>query len=191
MSSKQRLEANRANAKRSTGPSTESGRVRSKMNALKHGLSAKAIVIEGEDPGQFEALRAGLERDFEAPTVIERELVEDLSALLWRQRRVPRFEAAIIQRILRDPITNDDEKTMEVARVLIRDDILTKLSRYETNLMNRISRTLNQLHDLRASRVDVERRPTTHRIRREARGERNGGQLSREQLSRYCSKQTR
>ena len=43
---------------------------------------------------------------------------------------------------------------MEVARVLIRDDILTKLSRYETNLMNRISRTLNQLHDLRASRVD-------------------------------------
>ena len=53
-----------------------------------------------------------------------------------------RFEAAIIQRILRDPITDDDEKTMEVARVLIRDDILTKLSRYETNLMNRISRTL-------------------------------------------------
>ena len=47
MSSKQRLEANRANAKRSTGPSTEPGRVRSKMNALKHGLSAKAIVIEG------------------------------------------------------------------------------------------------------------------------------------------------
>ena len=155
MSSKQRLEANRANAKRSTGPSTESGRVRSKMNALKHGLSAKAIVIEGEDPGQFEALRAGLERDFEAPTVIERELVEDLSVLLWRQRRVPRFEAAIIQRILRDPITDDDEKTMEVARYLIRDDILTRLSRYETNLMNRISRTLNQLHDLRASRVDA------------------------------------
>ncbi len=44
---------------------------------------------------------------------------------------------------------------MEVARDLIRDDILTKLSRYETSLMNRISRTLNQLHDLRASRVDA------------------------------------
>ena len=41
MSSKQRLEANRANAKRSTGPSTELGRVRSKMNALKHGLQLK------------------------------------------------------------------------------------------------------------------------------------------------------
>ena len=80
--------------------------------------------------------------------------------MLWRQRRVPRFEAAIIQRILRDPITDDDEKTMEVARVLIRDDILTKLSRDETNLMNRISRTLNQLHDLRASRVDFEPRPS-------------------------------
>jgi hypothetical protein len=141
--------------KRSTGPSTESGRVRSKMNALKHGLSAKAIIIEGEDPRQFEALRAGLERDFEAPTVIERELVEDLSVLLWRQRRVPRFEAAIIQRILRDPIADDDEETRGVACDLIRDDILTKLSRYETSLINRISRTLNQLHDLRASRVNA------------------------------------
>jgi hypothetical protein len=125
------------------------------MNALKHGLSAKAIVIEGEDPRQFEALRAGLERDFEAPTVIERELVEDLSVLLWRQKRVPRFEAAIIQRILCDPIMREDEKTTEIAYGLIRDDILTKLVRYETNLANRISRTLNQLHHLRASRVDT------------------------------------
>ena len=64
MRSKQRLEANRANAKRSTGPTTEPGKARSKMNALKHGLSAKAVVIEGEDPREFEALRAGLEQDF-------------------------------------------------------------------------------------------------------------------------------
>ena len=84
MSSKQRLEANRANAKRSQYWSEYRIRKCALMNALKHGLSAKAIVIEGEDPGQFEALRAGLERDFETPTVIEREFVEDLSVLLWR-----------------------------------------------------------------------------------------------------------
>jgi hypothetical protein len=55
MSSQQRLEANRANAKRSTGPKIELGKARSKMNAVRHGLSAQAIVIEGEDPRQFVA----------------------------------------------------------------------------------------------------------------------------------------
>jgi hypothetical protein len=48
MGSKQRLEANRTNAKRSTGPCTQTGKARSKMNALKHGLAAKSVVIEGE-----------------------------------------------------------------------------------------------------------------------------------------------
>jgi hypothetical protein len=81
MRSKQRLEANRANAKRSTGPSTEPGKARSKMNALKHGLAAKAVVIDGEDPREFEALRAGLERDFDTQTMTEQELVGDLAAL--------------------------------------------------------------------------------------------------------------
>jgi hypothetical protein len=154
-SSKQRLEANRANAKRSTGPTTDSGKARSKANALKRGLSAKAVVIDGEDPRQFEALRASLERDFEPSTVIERELVENLAALLWRQRRGHRFEAAIFQRILCDASYDEDDKTREIAYDLIGDDILTKLARYELNLANRISRTINQLEHLRASRLET------------------------------------
>jgi hypothetical protein len=52
----QRAEANRINAQRSSGPRTELGKSRSKMNALKHGLSAKKIVIGDEDPKEFETL---------------------------------------------------------------------------------------------------------------------------------------
>ena len=126
------------------------------MNALKHGLAAKAVVIEGEDPREFEALRAGLERDFDPPTTIERELVGDLAALFWRQRRVPRFEAAITQNVLCDVLLlTDREKTQEIKNTLIRGDVLTKLSRYEMNLANRINRTINQLDRLRASRLEA------------------------------------
>lgn len=93
----QRAEANRINAQRSSGPRTEVGKSRSKMNALKHGLSAKKIVIGDEDPKEFEALRAALERDWQPEMAFENELVEQLAGLFWRMRRVPAIEAAIVK----------------------------------------------------------------------------------------------
>ena len=44
-----KIEANRRNALKSTGPKTPVGREKSKRNALKHGLLSKAIVIETGD----------------------------------------------------------------------------------------------------------------------------------------------
>ena len=39
MASNRQIEANRGNAKRSTGPKTEAGKTRSSRNSLRHGLS--------------------------------------------------------------------------------------------------------------------------------------------------------
>jgi hypothetical protein len=162
MSSQRRLEANRANAKYSTGPRTQLGKARSKMNALKHGLSANAIVLEGEDPRQFEALRAGLERDFEPDSVVEFELVEHLAGLFWRRRRVPRLEAEIIKahtQKLRELPFADCENPLGSAFIhdSAQHDALTKLSRHATALMNETIRTLHLLEVLRASRAAAQR----------------------------------
>jgi hypothetical protein len=63
MASQKQLEANRANAKQSTGPKTAQGKSRSSLNALKHGLSARDIVVWDEDPLEFESFRAKVEAD--------------------------------------------------------------------------------------------------------------------------------
>ena len=60
MTSRRRLEANRQNAQKSTGPKTDEGKSVSKMNAVKHGLLAQEFVLRGEDPDEFDALRDGL-----------------------------------------------------------------------------------------------------------------------------------
>src|SRR5262245_32129954 len=96
MVSKRQLEANRLNARRSSGPRTQEGKRRARMNALKHGLTAKSIVIGDEDPKEFEDLRAKLEHDLQPRTALEGELFERLAGLLWRLRRVPAIEAAIV-----------------------------------------------------------------------------------------------
>jgi hypothetical protein len=118
------------------------------MNAVKHGLSAKALVLEGEDPRQFEALRAALEGDFEPETVVERELVEQLAGSFWRLRRVPCLEAQILQKYA----DIFDSETPLASAFIDQDDSLGKLSRHHAGLLNAVTRTLNLLHALRASR---------------------------------------
>jgi hypothetical protein len=52
------INANRANAQKSTGPRSVEGKSVSRFNALKHGIDAASIVIPGEDPAEYEALAA-------------------------------------------------------------------------------------------------------------------------------------
>src|SRR6516165_5221379 len=97
MTSQDRIEANRITAKRSTGPRTTSGKARSSLNARKHGLTGKNIVIGDEDPKEFDALRAALEHDLQPSTAYESELVDRAAGLFWRLRRIPAIEAAIVK----------------------------------------------------------------------------------------------
>jgi hypothetical protein len=52
-----RAAINRANSQQSTGPRTESGKQRSSLNALRHGLTAQSAVLPSEDPAAYEAHR--------------------------------------------------------------------------------------------------------------------------------------
>ena len=58
MASNKQHEANRANAKNSTGPRTQKGKARSRLNSRKHGLAAKTLIIVGEHADDFDELRA-------------------------------------------------------------------------------------------------------------------------------------
>lgn len=97
MTSRRQLEANRANAKRSTGPKSSDGKARSRMNGVKHGLTAKQIVIGDEDPDELESLRADLDIEFEPRGRLHHELVDHLAGLLWRRRRMHALEAALVK----------------------------------------------------------------------------------------------
>src|SRR5688572_23671369 len=80
--------ANRANAARSTGPRTTKGKDRAKMNAVRHGLTAQAVVLPGEDAREWAALAQHIEADLKPHGTLERELVSRVAVLSWRLRRV-------------------------------------------------------------------------------------------------------
>jgi hypothetical protein len=130
--SHKQVEANRANAKRSTGPKSDGGKSRSRMNAVKHGFSSQEIVVEGEDADEFDALRTQLEAEFAPDSIIERELVDRLAGLLWRLRRVPLFEAALI-RARRGAVTNPPDYEIYYISEEGKRDALAFLEELEKN----------------------------------------------------------
>ena len=91
---------------------------------------SRQIVIGDEDPRQFEELRRGLEGDFKLGTTIETELVELLAGQLWRLRRVPVLQAALMQARLRENVRL--RSTMQAASVFTTDIVTAFTDRGST-----------------------------------------------------------
>src|SRR5215468_9063788 len=97
MSSLRQIEANRRNARLSTGPVTEEGKKRSRQNALRHGLTAETVISAIEDAEDYAAFQAAITADYDAQSTVERELVLRLASLLWRLRRATAMETGLFE----------------------------------------------------------------------------------------------
>ena len=81
MTSWAQFQANRRNALRSTGPRTEEGKSRSRMNAVRHGLTAETVIGAFEDAEDYKAFEASVTAGYDPRTAVERELVLRLASL--------------------------------------------------------------------------------------------------------------
>jgi hypothetical protein len=90
------IEANRRNAKRSTGPQTNRGKRSGRFNAVTLGLFAKHVVIpicdgHGSDK-EFQRLLDDLQQEFRPVGPFEEWLVVKIAESMWRLRRATRSE---------------------------------------------------------------------------------------------------
>jgi len=97
MTSFRQIEANRRNARKSTGPNTAEGKQRSRCNAVRHGLTAETVIGALEDAEDYDAFQAAIIADYDAQSAVERELVLRLASLLWRLRRATTMETGLLE----------------------------------------------------------------------------------------------
>jgi hypothetical protein len=127
MTSFRQFEANRQNARRSTGPNTDEGKRRSRRNAVRHGLCAETVIEIVEDVEDYKGFEAAVIADYEAHTAVERELVLRLASLLWRIRRATSIETDLMRvqaEILRDRrsyLYKNSERPPKLHSVLLED----------------------------------------------------------------------
>jgi hypothetical protein len=166
-----KLEANRRNARFSTGPKTEQGKVHSRRNALKHGVLASALLVSkglgAEDSAEFGELLTILHEDLLPVGVLEEMLVEKIAVCWWRQRRALQCEAGLIECAL-VPVPETDIQFLSRAigassrvseqkaikshlRLPLGED-LDRILRYETTIQRQLVHAINQLERLQRAR---------------------------------------
>jgi hypothetical protein len=100
MATPAQIDANRANAQKSTGPRSAEGKSASRFNALKHGIDAASIVIPGEDPADYDSLAAHYHHEFRPQSASESFHVDTMFRADWQKRRLQRVEADLYHTVL-------------------------------------------------------------------------------------------
>jgi hypothetical protein len=92
--SEAKLEANRKNARRSTGPQTAQGKDRSRRNAVKHGLRAESLLMLDEDPQELEDRKEAWRTCLAPRDLVELSIVDDAVEYSWMLDRARRAQVS-------------------------------------------------------------------------------------------------
>lgn len=103
MTSLRKIESNRRNALKSTGPKSVAGKAIVARNAMTHGLRAQHVLIEGESEEEFEQFREAMIAYYEPVGVLEESLVGKIVVGFWRSWRARRIENEIMYCLGEEP----------------------------------------------------------------------------------------
>jgi hypothetical protein len=152
-----RAAANRANSLHSTGPRTESGKQRSSLNALRHGLTARTAVLPTEDPGAYQRHIQQFLDEYAPATPTETQLVHEIADTAWRLNRIPFLEAELLSRAIHPPT----EQAAIGFDIVDAHRALATLGLHGSRLSRQFQKALEQLRDIQEERRRLERRQLT------------------------------
>lgn len=154
MVSEARLQANRRNATKSTGPRTAAGKGKSAMNAVKHGIWSRTVLLDCDDRDEFETFAAGLVQRLQPADELERMLVDRIVTTAWRLRRLQQIENAILEQGKRDGervLSDGDDAALGYAYGRGRERF-EAITRAETALERSLYRALEALQEAQSTR---------------------------------------
>ena len=137
-----RIDANRANARLSTGPRTSEGKARSALNALRHGITAKSPVLPGEPLDPFVKFTRKYVADLAPIGEVETTLARNMAELQWRIGHCHTHYNELLVATIDDPVKLMAE--------------LNKLALYEQRLTRTFQANMKEFRALQALREQRE-----------------------------------
>jgi hypothetical protein len=153
MASDKQIRANRRNARKSTGPKSPEGKAVVGLNALKHGLLSRQVLLPNEDEASLLQLGERLHSQLQPVGELEGLLVERIVAAAWRLRRVLAVETRIYERVYeRERFSYAGEEGSLGLAFMQNASTYSTLSRYETTIERGLFKALHELQRLQAAR---------------------------------------
>jgi hypothetical protein len=141
-------------------PSRPEGRARSAMNALRHGLTARVVVLPSEDMAAYVAFSKEIVDSLDAQTPLERQFAQTVADNQWRINRIRTIEDALLATVPgTDDPTNAASPALQSACNAAQafrehSKSLLNLSIYEQRLHRAIKEALSQLKELQTARSE-------------------------------------
>jgi hypothetical protein len=163
MTSPSQLAANRLNAMKSQGPVSLEGKSRSAMNSLRHGLTARVVVLPGEDMAAYHAFSQEIVESLDAQTPVERQFAQTIADNQWRINRIRSIEDGML-----GLGRYEDAAPLEISDPAVRgvmtqarafrdhSKAFVNLSIYEQRLHRTIKEAFRQLKELQTERRERE-----------------------------------
>ena len=160
-----RAAINRSNAQNSTGPRTEAGKQRSKLNALRHGLTGQTVVLPTEDHSAYERHSQSFLNQYHPKDATETQLVQSLIDTSWRMNRAAAvetnlFSLGIIEMEDRLHANHPEAEAALAMALAFREHMraFASISTQSQRLARQFERTLAQLRQIQAERRANEER---------------------------------
>jgi hypothetical protein len=154
MASPAQINANRANAQKSTGPRSVEGKSASRFNALKRGIDAASIVIPGEDPAVYDSLAAQYLIEYCPQSASESFHVDTMLRADWQKRRLETVEGDLFRTIMTESPDNS------LAAVLLAESPASKLLLRIQRQIAAFERTWHRANtEFRRARAEAESAP--------------------------------
>jgi hypothetical protein len=159
MITKKQLQANRNNARLSTGPKTAEGRQRSRLNALRHGLTGQVTTMTEEDRAARDKFSEALIQNLAPVGAMENQLAQRIATDSWRLNRISAVEDNLFALGLHQsagqlcPEQPQIDAALTTARVFTQESHqLQLLTLYEQRLNRAVEKNLALLESLQAAR---------------------------------------
>jgi hypothetical protein len=151
---------------------TPQGRARSSMNALRHGLTARVVVLPSEDMDAYHTFSKEIVDSLDAQTPVERQFAQTVADNQWRINRIRSIEDGMLGMGHFEPAGDFDCPTPEIHSAMtaaraFRDDSksFVNLSIYEQRLHRSMKESLRQLRELQTERREREKTEMDDAIR--------------------------
>jgi hypothetical protein len=145
---------------KSTGPRTPGGKNKTRLNALRHGLTGRVVVLPSEDMDAYHAFCAELIADLAPETAVESQYAQTFCDTQWRLNRARSFEDSMLSLGHFESAGAIDtghpqvHAALTAARVFREDSkSFVNLSLYEQRLQRTLKESLRQLQELQTKRI--------------------------------------